>query len=91
MKILKKMVVKPASDNVIWHIISKHNSRVRPYATFGIEPFFTRETSNLTQLNRFQTSGFRNKTVGIGQRRSRTKQRGTKYFKLIMKKKRKKS
>eukprot|EP01084_Bolivina_argentea_P234048 394059_1 len=75
-----------ASDAVIFSVTRKHNARTRHYCTYGRGPFFTRESGNLLQRDIRKTTGYSQKSVGIGQLKP---QRTGPQFTLIMKKRRK--
>ena len=61
------MATNNVSDAVIFSVTRKLNSRRREYCTYGIGPYFTRESGNLTQRDTKRTSGYLSKSVGIGQ------------------------
>lgn len=54
-----------ASDSVVWSVVRKFNSRRRAYANFKRFPYFTHNSNNLTQLDTWRTSGYRQQTVGL--------------------------
>jgi len=57
------------SDEVVWNIIRKNHSRIRPHCTRSRarRPYFTHERNNLVQINTFKYSGYRRETVGLKQ------------------------
>eukprot|EP01083_Nonionella_stella_P061497 160243_1 len=81
------MATRNVSDDVIFSVTRKHNSRRKAYASYGRGTFFTRESGNLLQRDMRRTSGFSEKTVGIGQ--VKPKEGEAPQFTLIMKRKKK--
>ena len=55
-----------ASDDVIWAITRKQNAFTRGHVTYGVRPFFTKERHNVTNMDKYKTSGYRQHTVSIG-------------------------
>merc|ERR1711997_615375 len=63
------------------------NSRRRAYCSYGIGPYFTRESGNLSQRDTRKTTGYVDKTVGLGQIKPKHGEGVT--YSLVMKKRKK--
>merc|ERR1719382_2196250 len=63
------------------------NSRRRAYSTYGIGPYFTRESGNLTQRDTRKTTGYADKSVGLAQIKPKHGEGVT--YALVMKKRKK--
>eukprot|EP01083_Nonionella_stella_P019278 53582_1 len=81
------MATNNVSDDVIFSITRKHNSRRREYCTYNRGPFFTRESGNLLQRDIRKTTGYSEKSVGIGQLKPNAGE--PPKFTLVMKRRRK--
>eukprot|EP00483_Globobulimina_turgida_P000396 UN00396 len=80
------MATRNVSNDVIFSVTRKHNSKRREYCTYGRGTYFTRESGNLLQLDTKKTTGYNDKTIGIGQIKPKSGE--PPQFTLVMKKRR---
>ena len=62
-----------ASDDVVWNVVKRHNAAMRPHASIGVQPYFTRERGNPLHITTRQMTGFQSQSLSVGRRRGNKK------------------